>query len=84
MKTNKGVVKIVLQFKMSYKTSSLGGNKVNMLTHAHPHKPQGKIKVVICNHDSSFYLWPDVCSAGDFHVKKKSIAILDTECPFLD
>ena len=38
------------------------GDKVSMLTHTYPHKPQRKTKVTICNHqaDSPLYVWPDV------------------------
>ena len=51
---------------------SLGGDKVSMLTHIYPHKPQGNIEVTICNHqaDSPLFVWPDVWS-GDLQVYKK-------------
>ena len=37
---------------------TLGGDKASMFTHTYPHKPLGKIKVTICNHqaDSSLYV----------------------------
>ena len=45
------------------------GDKVSMLTHTYPHKPLGKIKVTIYNHqaDSPFYVWPDIWS-GELQV----------------
>ena len=35
------------------------GDKVSMLNHTYPHKPVGKIKVSICNHqaDTPLYVW---------------------------
>ena len=40
----------------------LGSDKVSILIHAYPHKPTGKIKEAICNHQAGcpFYLLPDV------------------------
>ena len=58
-----------------------GGDKVSMLTHTYPHKPQ-KIKVAICSPhiDVPLYMWPDVCS-GDFQAEE-SVVIHDTECQY--
>ena len=48
------------------------GDKVSMLTHIYPHKPQRKIEVTICKITrlTSYYVWPNVWSA-DFQVNKK-------------
>ena len=35
---------------MSLVCRTLGGDKVGMLTHTHPHKPLRKIEVTIWNH----------------------------------
>ena len=43
---------------------TLGGNKVNVLTHTYLHNPPRKVKFTICKHqtDSPLYVWPDVLS----------------------
>ena len=62
----------------------LGSDRVSMLTHTYPHKLLRKTKVTICNHevDSLFYLWPGVCTC-DLQAKK-SMAVIDAECPYWD
>ena len=49
-------------FSRSVFQTTLGGDKVSMLSHMYPHKPLGKIKATICNHqaDRQPFVWPDV------------------------
>ena len=52
------VVFIDSLFHTGSSPNSLGDDKVSMLTHTYPHKPQGRNKVTICNHqaDSPLYV----------------------------
>ena len=67
------IAKLSCRPRQHDRTMTLRGYKVSMKTHTYPHKPLGKIKVDICNHqvDSPFYLWPDVCS-GDMQAQKRA------------
>ena len=76
--------KIKISFFFHKALAHFWGNKVSMLEHTYPHKPQMKIRVTIYSHqaESLLFVWPDVWS-GDLQVYK-SIVIHDTECPFWD
>ena len=47
-------------------SSTLGGDKVSMLTYTYTQPPRKKIKVAIWNHqvDRPLYAWPDIWSGN--------------------